>query len=181
MSLKKKKYVSGARKKKIATWEHIAWECSGRRRKIEKPKNSMQRRFGWPMTGEEEYDKKIIGHVEETVRRTWEERHGEDRARRWSEGRKASARLTDALYGRKQETEQEKTQREEKEKKEKEEGKQKRNKKEEEGKGEDIRKKRIGGRRRRQEKKGKTKGKTAGKRERGKEGRKGRGGLEGGR
>ena len=61
------------------------------------------------MTGEEEYDKRIIGHVEETARRTWEERHGEDRARRWSEGRKTSARLTEALYGRRQETEQERT------------------------------------------------------------------------
>ena len=109
----------------MATWEHIAWECSGRRREIEKPKNRMQRRFGWPMTGEEEYDKKIIRHVEETVRRTWEERHGEDRARRWTEERKASARLTDALYGKKQETEQEKAQREGKERREREEIKQK--------------------------------------------------------
>ena len=55
------------------------------------------------MTGNEEYDRKVIGHIEETVRRIWEERHGEDKARRWSEGRKASARLIESLYGTQQE------------------------------------------------------------------------------
>eukprot|EP00973_Karenia_brevis_P016453 2253958-Karenia_brevis.AAC.1 len=62
-----------------ATQRHVMWECQKRTDSPEEPKDDLQRRLGWPVGENEEYDEKVLRHMARVAIKTWEQRYGGDK------------------------------------------------------------------------------------------------------
>ena len=59
-----------------ATWDHLAWECPHRGHRVPTPTCPIQRRLGWPTSGNHDYDDRVRQVAEALTRRSWDDRHG---------------------------------------------------------------------------------------------------------
>jgi len=60
-------------KQEKVSHEHIFWQCP-RNGGIQPPADPLQRRLGWPCTGNKAYDGKVWNHMAQTVLSVWESR-----------------------------------------------------------------------------------------------------------
>ena len=58
-----------------ADWAHCTWGCSAHPPPVERPRSVLQARMGWPVSGDNTYDRKVLAHLAKVRERTLDDRY----------------------------------------------------------------------------------------------------------